>query len=1118
MSIITGDSGANSLNGAATADTISGLAGKDTVYGGAGNDTLSGGSDDDTLQGGEGTDTYLFNHGDGNDTIYNLQTTAVADKIVFGAGITAAQISLTRIGNDLLISFSNYLADSIRLKNQFLNSNTYLNTLQFSDASSSSIDLTNTAITCYQVGRVEDEYTTDADGYVILTGRIDGYASNDDIVGTNKADNIYGKGGNDTLDGAAGDDFLMTDAGDDSLIGGSGTDFLYSGAGNDVLIGGVGDDYLNGGNGTDRYLFNVGDGQDRINNLHDLSTADDDRIVLGAGFTAENIKLSLLTGSNSGGNVDLIITFSNSQNDSLRVLNQFMTDGSFHAGNGIHTLQFADGSTLALDSSTGLLYDAPDFSAKTLTGSEANDRLTGKRGNDSIIDDMGRDSLEGGAGSDTLVGGYDNDTLWGGVGDDYLMGGVGADIYRYNIGDGQDTIDNFQVTSDADLIVFGSGITLANLRVSHDGDDMLITFSNSPNDSILIPKQFYDPRNLLDTVKFSDGSTASIDPSGWTGVISTSVTGGSGSDLLQGKDYDNNLLQGNDGQDTLYGGSGFDTLDGGSVVDLMDGGMGSDLYVVDNIYDVVRETSNADTYFKFTDSVHASISYTLTANIENLTLAGTAALNGTGNDLSNLLTGNTGANILSGGAGDDILDGSAGADTLIGGVGYDRYIVDNVGDVVLEDADAGIDDVQSSVSYTLSANVENLTLTGTAALNGTGNALANILTGNNANNVLNGGTGADSLIGGLGNDVYVVDDAGDVVTEAANAGTDTVQSAVTYALAANLENLTLIRTSAINGIGNSLNNVITGNSANNILNGGGGADSLLGGLGDDSYIIDNIGDVVTEAATAGTDTVVSALSYTLGVNLENLTLTGTAALSGTGNTLANVLIGNSAANTLTGDLGNDTLNGGAGADTLIGGLGNDTYVIDNVGDVVTEAANAGTDTIQSAVTYTLAANLENLTLIGSGVTNGTGNSLANVLTGNSANNTLTGGAGNDVYNIGRSSGRDSLVDTDTTAGNNDRLLFAGDVSYTQLWFKHVGNDLQIDIIGTTSGATIKGWYQSSANHIETLKSGDGKTLIDGHVHSLVNAMAGLTEPGAGQTTLTSAQSTTLAPVFAASWT
>ncbi len=144
-------------------------------------------------------------------------------------------------------------------------------------------------------------------------------------------------------------------------------------------------------------------------------------------------------------------------------------------------------------------------------------------------------------------------------------------------------------------------------------------------------------------------------------------------------------------------------------------------------------------------------------------------------------------------------------------------------------------------------------------------------------------------------------------------------------------------------------------------------------------IVDNMGDVITENASEGNDTVRSSVTLTLANNVENLVLTGTTAINGTGNTLNNTITGNSAANTLS---------GGTGADTMIGGAGNETYVVDNMGDIVTENANEGTDLVQSGVTYTLSANVENLTLTGTAAINGTGNALDNVLTGNTAANTL----------------------------------------------------------------------------------------------------------------------------------
>src|SRR5437773_12012847 len=223
---------------------------------------------------------------------------------------------------------------------------------------------------------------------------------------------------------------------------------------------------------------------------------------------------------------------------------------------------------------------------------------------------------------------------------------------------------------------------------------------------------------------------------------------------------------------------------------------------------------------------------------------------------------------------------------MIGGTGDDTYTVDSTSDVVTENSGEGTDTVVSSVDSTLGANLENLTLIG-SALCGTGNALANVITGNAHDNVLDGGAGADTLTGGAGDDTYFVDSTGDVVTENAGEGTDTVVSSVDYALGANLENLTLVG-AAVNGTGNELANVITGNAHDNVLDGGAGADTLIGGAGDDTYFVDATGDVVTELSGEGTDTVVSSIDYTLGANLENLTLAGKAAY-GTGNDQDNVI-------------------------------------------------------------------------------------------------------------------------------------------------------------------------------------------------------------------------------------
>ena len=413
--------------------------------------------------------------------------------------------------------------------------------------------------------------------------------------------------------------------------------------------------------------------------------------------------------------------------------------------------------------------------------------------------------------------------------------------------------------------------------------------------------------------------------------------------------------------------------------------------------------------------------------------------------LPQTLVGTTGNDILTGGRGDDTLTGLAGNDTLTGGQGHD---------------------------------------------------------------LLDGGTGTDTMQGGTGNDTYVVDASGDVVTELANEGTDTVQSAITYTLGANVENLTLTGTANLNGTGNALDNVLTGTSGINVL---------TGGAGNDTYIV-SAGDTVVENANGGTDTVQSSVAWTLSLNVENLTLTGTANVNGTGSSANNVLVGNSGNNTLDGGSGNDTVDGGDGNDSILGGSGDDTLL----GGLGTDTLNAGsgndvlnggdgTDTLDGGAG-------DDQLLGGAGNDTLTGGSGADQLTGGIGNDTMTGGSGNDLYNFARGDGQDTIIDSDPFPGNQDHALFGATINPLDLVISRQVNDLRLSIHGSSDQITVQNWYLGTNNQIETIQAGNGQTLLNTQVNQLIQAMAGFS----AQTGLTWDQAIDQQPqqvqtVLAASW-
>jgi trimeric autotransporter adhesin len=670
------------------------------------------------------------------------------------------------------------------------------------------------------------------------------------------------------------------------------------------------------------------------------------------------------------------------------------------------------------------------------------------------------DALFGTAGSDSLFGSTGDDRLWGVAGNDRLDGGVGADVMRAGAGNDVYIVDNAR-----DVVVEGAGLGI---------DTVNTIFSTN------LQTKYANVENLVlrGAARLNATGNAGANTLVGNSVANTLDGAGGGDLLIGGLGYDTYIVDHandvvvervNSGIDTVWahvsftlglhietlilkgtgdingtgnaqanrilGNEGANTLNGGGGKDQLYGGVGDDIYIVDGVDDLVVEVANAGT-----DTVRASLNWTLADHFENLELLGTA-LNGTGNGESNGLVGN---------AGNNQLDGRGGADKMTGGDGDDVYVVDRVfdgvasaWDEIVEGVNAGSDTIQSpfSVNLRLYTNVENVTLTGTDPVDATGDAEANVLIGNSGDNTLsgddgsdtlNGGGGNDTLIGGGGNDTYIVDSASEIVIEMANQGVDTlsVNFSVELANYANFENVTLLGDSIINATGNGGNNVLTGNSAANILSGGEGEDQMEGRGGDDVYIVDVAGDVVTEAAEGGMDTVRAQVTYTLGDHVENLELVGTDNLGGTGNALNNRITGNG---------GTNRLNGGAGSDDLIGGAGDDTYVVDHAGDKTTELAGLDVDLVESTITWALAANIEKLTLLGGTAIDGTGNELANTILGNSAINILKGGAGDDRLN--GSEGNDILLGE----AGNDTFEFS----------TALNSSTNVDMLFFTSGDSIE---------------------------------------------------------------
>ncbi len=477
-------------------------------------------------------------------------------------------------------------------------------------------------------------------------------------------------------------------AGGDTLVGNVFNDLLDGFAGHDRINGGGGNDTLRGGAGNDTLT-----GQDGIDRLIG-GNGDDIYYVDDAGDVADE---SATTGN------DYVIS----------------SAASYTLGAGIEKLSFY--------METGLTQGTGNDIGNTLIGGDLGSRLAGLGGSDTLVGGIAADTLDGGVQNDQLVGDDGNDSLSGGAENDTLNGGDGNDTLAGGAGN-----DRYMIDGMADMVIEAAGGGVD--EVSSNGDYLL-------------------PANVENLVLLSATGAATTDWDGTGNALNNVITGSDG----------NNSLSGAAGADTLSGLDGNDSLDGGAGADRLLGGKGNDTYRIDNALDTVFD-DGGDKFDAVLSSITVDIGVLGAGQIEDAYLQGAAAINATGNAAGNLMMGNVAANKLTGGAGNDslfggdgndTLDGGADADILLGGIGNDTYLL-GAGDGVNETGGSGADTIIASITYNLGSAigaVENLTLAmGAGAINGTGNALGNVITGNDSSNSLMGLEGNDTLNGGNGND------------------------------------------------------------------------------------------------------------------------------------------------------------------------------------------------------------------------------------------------------------------------------------------------------------------------------------------------------------------------------
>ncbi len=937
---IDGGDGNDTIRGSYSAagigDTLLGGTGNDSFLPRTGSDNVSGGPGNDTItvtefpSGGYGND--VFDGGDGDDLVYNVSP---------GGNLsTNTHQGPVKMQLDGGAGFDTLGAD---FGNQ-------TQAITFIGGQTNSFDFTDGSY-FRNFERISVLVSGSGNDYIIETGRVSNsinLGNGDDTINPGLGDDyIQGGGGTDLLilDYSVGDTNvtgvlfesgiyyvrrdLTTNAIVDRLFaqdfdrvqitGGSKADLFYGSNLTDILIGNGGNDTIFAFNGDD--LVEGGDGDDTIDVAFGNHTVNagpgNDTVKLDIGDTSGRIdKLD------GGDGVDTLLAW-NIDNVTLPILFDSRAPTSIELPNGAYARNFEIIGNLRTGSNNDEI---------TQLGRVNNDIRTGN-GNDIIRSGLGIDYIDGGGGTDTLFLDYS-------VGDDATVTGVvsGANGYvRRNVSNNAivdqlntANVESFQVigTVKNDIFTGPGGDDFFDVRRGSDNVDSAAGIDTLKLDWSALTTGTQGAYFSALNAATGTGTLTTSDPANFQVVFSNfekfDFTGTGLADTLRGLAL----------ADTLRGGGGNDTLEGGEGADILDGGDGNDTLYSDS--PILGQWASQVIAF----SVQFSPTIYSAANA----LGAPNNVSGYSNPNAQSAvwgqnTGNSGPQFLTLGYTSPVLaTGVVVRETGANGFVTRIDLLDTSD--VFHTVFSGTDPTPAAVAdFTVSfAQTDYLVKGVKIFVNGSQSTTAFEeidavqLLGYGAR----AGTSADQLVGGAGDDTFVVSSLGVSVVEAVGGGIDEVRTYVEMPLAANVEKLTLLGAAA-NGTGNELDNIITGNDFANLLDGGAGADTLAGGLGNDRYIVDAIADVIVENASAGIDTVRAVIDYTLGANLENLILEGRA-LSGTGNTLANIITGNARNNDLHGGDGTDILKGGTGlglagsheVDTLDGGADADTFVLGDV--------------------------------------------------------------------------------------------------------------------------------------------------------------------------------------------